>query len=112
MKFLESREEDSKAQQKFVMTWGIQMMLKSLMQEDAEVFQAAMREAGEAFIQAAEWVLLPANAVELGFGGGLEEYSQFVCTSAGIWGVNHLQTLSEDRRNVFLHLVSFLLRLS
>lgn len=77
-----------------------------LLQEEKEVFQAAMREAGEAFIQAAEWVLSPANGSELGFGGDLEEYAQFVCTAAGIWGVNHLQTLAEDRRNVFLHLVS------
>ena len=83
----------------------IKLLILSGLQEDAEVFQAAMRETGEAFIQAAEWVLLPANASQLGFGGDLEEYAQFVCTSAGIWGVNHLQTLPEDRRNTFLHLV-------
>ena len=84
----------------------LKLLILFSLQEDAEVFQAAMRETGEAFIQAAEWVLLPANAAQLGFGGDLEEYAQFLCTSAGIWGVSHLHNLAEDRRNTFLHLVS------
>lgn len=76
------------------------------LQEEAEVFQATMRETGEALIQAAEWVLQPSNASELGFGGDLEEYAQFVCISASTWGGMHANSLPSERRNTFLQLVS------
>lgn len=75
------------------------------MQEDPEVFHAAMRETGEALLRAAEWVLTPSNSTKLGFGEELEEYAQYVCGSMGLWGCIHTNTLPVDRRNVFLHLV-------
>ena len=78
------------------------------LQEDPEVFHSAMCETGEALVGAAEWVLAPSNSPELGFGGDLEEYAQYLCASMGIWGCFHSNTLPVERRNVFLHLVSLL----
>lgn len=75
------------------------------MQEDPEIFQAAMREVGEAHIRAAEWLLSPANSGELGFAGEHEDFAQYLWNAAGLWAQNHLGALAEDRRNVFLHAV-------
>jgi hypothetical protein len=75
------------------------------MQEEAAVFSAAMCETGEALIHASEFLLAPQNSPELGFGGLLEEYAQYVCQSMGMWGYNHYNTLPEPRKPHYLNLV-------
>lgn len=64
-----------------------------------------MVETGEALMRAAEQVLAPQNAGELGFGGELEEFAQLACVCMGLWGYAHLRMLTAERRLHFLQLV-------
>lgn len=70
-----------------------------------------MRETGEALICAAQQVLALENAGHLGCGGDMEEFAQAVCMSMGVWGYCNLALLAEDRRTLFLQLVSHLVLL-
>ena len=56
-------------------------------------------------MMAAETVLAPQTAAQLGHGGALEDFAQYVCTTLGMWGSYHLGCLPPDRKARFLQLV-------
>ena len=56
-------------------------------------------------MMAAETVLAPQTAAQLGHGGALEAFAQYVCTTLGMWGCYHLGCLPPDRKARFLQLV-------
>lgn len=65
-----------------------------------------MKETGEAYVRALEWLLTSPNIAEAGFGGDLEDFAQYLCSSAGLWAQSHLAALPESQRSGFLQLVS------